>query len=330
MHAFFKCAAVAAAAALIGPAPTAQAGEPAIQEWQVPWEQTRPRDPSVAPDGTVWFVGQAGDYIGHFNPESEEFGHFPLPEGTGPHNVIVTGDGEIWYAGNRAAHVGRLDPDSGDIHKVTMPEDRARDPHTLVEAPGGDLWFSVQGGNFIGHMDRESEAVTLIDVPVDRARPYGIIVTPNGRPWATLFGTNRLATVDPASMELTMVEVPREDARPRRLAHTDDGGIWYVDYAQGYIGRYDPADASFREWRSPAAGQARPYGMVADEQNRLWYVETGPQPNVFVGFDPETEEFSETPIPSGAGAVRHMDFDADRNAVWFGTDANTLGRADLP
>lgn len=328
MRIFFNLAAAVTAAALL--APHAQAGNAAIQEWQVPWEQTRPRDPAVAPDGTIWFVGQAGDYVGHFDPASEDFERFPLPDGTGPHNVIVTGDGEIWYTGNRAAHVGRLDPESGDIHKVAMPDDRARDPHTLIETPDGNLWFTVQGGNLIGHLDRGSEEVTLIDVPFDRARPYGIVVTPDGRPWATLFGTNRLATVDPASTELSTVELPREDARPRRLARTDDGRIWYVDYAQGYIGRFDPADETFREWRSPAAGQAHPYGMVADGGNRLWYVETGPQPNVFVGFDPERETFSETPIPSGAGAVRHMDFDADRNAVWFGTDANTLGRADLP
>ena len=27
-----------------------------IEEWEVPWEGSRPRDPYVAPDGGVWFV----------------------------------------------------------------------------------------------------------------------------------------------------------------------------------------------------------------------------------------------------------------------------------
>ena len=39
-----------------------------IQEWQVPWERTRPRDPSVDRDGNVWFVGQTGHYIGRLDP----------------------------------------------------------------------------------------------------------------------------------------------------------------------------------------------------------------------------------------------------------------------
>lgn len=27
----------------------------AIEEWTVPWEKSRPRDPAVAPDGRIWF-----------------------------------------------------------------------------------------------------------------------------------------------------------------------------------------------------------------------------------------------------------------------------------
>src|SRR3712207_2388230 len=44
-----------------------------ITEWTVPWEKTRPRDPYVAPDGRVWFVGQTGNYIAVLDPKSGEF-----------------------------------------------------------------------------------------------------------------------------------------------------------------------------------------------------------------------------------------------------------------
>ena len=44
-----------------------------IQEWAVPWESTRPRDPYLAPDGQIWFVGQGGDYAARFNPETKKF-----------------------------------------------------------------------------------------------------------------------------------------------------------------------------------------------------------------------------------------------------------------
>lgn len=301
-----------------------------IQEWQVPWEDTRPRDPYVAPDGNIWFVGQRGDYVSEFSPNTENFERFDLPDGAGPHNLIVDDDGFIWYAGNRAAHIGRLDPEDGSIKQYPMPDDRARDPHTLTFDQNGDIWFTVQGGNYVGKLTVESGEIELIDVPTRRARPYGILVDGNNRPWIALFGTNKLATVDPETMELTEIPLKREDARPRRIALTSDGMLWYVDYAQGYLGRYSPENRSFSEWELPKGTNARPYAMASDNQDRLWMVETGVNPNLFVGFDPETEDFiGSTPIESGGGTVRHMVYHKPDNSIWFGTDTNYLGQAKL-
>lgn len=166
-----------------------------IQEWQVPWEDTRPRDPYVAPDGDIWFVGQRGDYLSEFNPKTDEFRRIDLGDGAGPHNCIVDEEGYIWYAGNRAAHIGRVNPEDGSIKKYPMPNEQARDPHTLVFDQNGDIWFTVQGGNFVGKLTVSSGNVELIKVPTQRARPYGIVIDQNNRPWIALFGTHKLATV---------------------------------------------------------------------------------------------------------------------------------------
>ena len=40
-----------------------------ITEWPLPWKDTRPRDPDVAPNGVIWLVGQGGDYATRFDPE---------------------------------------------------------------------------------------------------------------------------------------------------------------------------------------------------------------------------------------------------------------------
>lgn len=212
-----------------------------IKEWQVPWEQSRPRDPWAMPDGTVWFVGQRSHYAAIFDPEAQQF--------------------------------------------------------------------------------------TMYDVPTQYARPYGLVVH-NDQPWATLFGSHKLATVRDG--ELVEIELPRESARPRRLAVTADGMVWYVDYADGYLGRYNPSAEEVSEWRAPSAKDSRPYGMAADSEGRLWFVETGVQPNRLVGFDPATNAFvANVEIPSGGGSIRHMYYDANSNSIWFGTDANTIGQALL-
>jgi virginiamycin B lyase len=302
-----------------------------IEEWDVPWEGSRPRDPYVAPDGRVWFVGQTADYAARLDPADGSFERFDLPAGAGPHNLIVDGDGIVWYAGNRDSHIGRLDPATGDIRKYPMPDPEARDPHTLVFDTQGTIWFSLQQANMIGRFSPVSGDVDLVRVPTPTSRPYGIVVDADDRPWATEFAGGKIVTVDPATLELREYGLTRSEARPRRLSITSDGGIWYVDYAGGFLGRLDRDTEAVREYAMPDGESARPYGMVVDENDTIWFVETGTSPNRFVGFDTRTGEYvSVTDIPSGAGSVRHMYYDAGRREVWFGTDANTVGRARLP
>ncbi len=326
--------------ALLAPSPIEAQETDSIEldEWEVPWEETGPRDPHVAPDGKVWFVGQRGHYVAHLDPASGEFTRHDLEDGTGPHNLVVDDDGTVWYTGNRATHIGRVDPMTGSIEKFMMPDERARDPHTLVLEASGDMWFTVQQGNFVGHFDKQTGEAQLVDAPTvegrggnpGSSRPYGIKMDSQNRPWITLFNTNAIAMVDPATMELNTYELP-EGSRPRRLVVTSDDVIFYVDYAQGELGRLDPSTGEVTEWPSPGGQSSAPYGVTIDADDRVWYVEGGVNPNQFVGFDPASEEFfSVTPMTPGGGTVRHMYYDADHNVVWYGTDRNTIGRANLP
>ena len=302
-----------------------------ITEWVVPWADTRPRDPYVDGEGRVWFVGQRGDYVAYLEPETGDFERFDLEDGTGPHNLIVDDDGFVWYSGNRAAHIGRLNPRTGEITKYMMPNQAARDPHTLVFDANGDIWFTVQGGNFVGKLGTRTGTVDLIPVKAERARPYGIVVDADNRAWFTEFGTNKLATVEPETLELEEIALPRAEARPRRLMVATTGDLWYVDYAGGHLGRFEPSTGDVKEWMVPGGADSRPYGMAIDDADRLWFVESGVEPNRFVGFDPDTESFfSVTEIASGGGTVRHMYYHAPTREIWFGTDTNNIGRARVP
>lgn len=299
-----------------------------VDEWKVPFDDTRSRDPYVAPDGTVFFAGQRADYVGHFNPDTEEFREFPLQDGAGPHTVVVADDGTVWYAGNRARHIGKMDPETGEITKFEMEDDHARDPHTFAFDKNGNIWFTAQGGNGVGHFNVSTGETHVIPVPTERARPYGIRMDPEKeRPWIALFGTHKLATVDPETMELTEIDLPREDARPRRLDVTSDGTIWYGDYAKGKVGRYNPADGSFEEWDIPDGENSRPYAVLADEKDRIWLGVSGPDPSKLVAFDTASKEFVASQVMESAnGSIRHMDFDERTNALWFGTDTGHIGR----
>ena len=300
-----------------------------IREWEVPYPESRPRDPFAESESSVWFVGQRTGYLAHLNVETDEFMKVELKSGSGPHNLIVGSDGIVWYAGNRNKLIGRYDPSTQEIEEIMMPDDAARDPHTLVfDQTEENIWFTVQGGNYMGRLNIESRKVDLIKSKSNGSRPYGIKMAPDGSVWVVLFGTNKLAHIEPSTLEFEEIELPRGDARPRRLEVSNDGHVWYVDYAQGRLGEYNPHTDSFKEWQMPQGEMARPYGMASDSSGMMWMVATGVQPNVFVGFNPETEEFfGETEIPSGGGTIRHMHYHEPTGMVWFGTDTNYIGRA---
>lgn len=301
-----------------------------IREWEVPYTDSRPRDPYVAPDGSVWFVGQKSDYVGKLDPATGEFSRIELDQGTGPHTIIVGEDGTAWIAGNMKAYIGKIAPGATEVEVITLNDPRATDPHTMDFTSDGDIWFTMQVSNRIGKLDVETNQFEILEVETGGARPYGLVVDADDRPWVALLGTNKLATVDPATMQVREITLPREGAHPRRLEVSSDGAVWYVDYSEGFLGRYDPESEGFEEWALPGGSDARPYGMAIDSQDRIWVVETGPSPNLFVGFDPQTGEFfSRTAIPSGGGTVRHMYFHEPSGAVWFGTDTNMIGRAQV-
>ncbi|RDX37258.1 lyase [Kangiella sp. HD9-110m-PIT-SAG07] len=289
-----------------------------LESFEVEWGG-RPRDPAVAPDGMVWFCGQAGNYIARLNPETGAMKQFSVPEGSHPHNLIVASDGGVWYAGNQNAHIGRIDPETGDIKQFPMPEE-ITDPHTLVFDSDENIWFTAQHSNAIGHLDTESGKVRFVTASEKGSRPYGIKLDSNGTPWSVLVGTNKLGVVDTDSFTLQEIDIPREDARPRRIEITSDNNIWYVDFNDGYLGQYNPETEQFEEWLMPEGHDSQPYGTALDSEGRIWIGETGPYPNVMIGFDSDSQEFVSKTIIESGGSVRHMYYDNEKDVFWFGVD----------
>jgi virginiamycin B lyase len=300
-----------------------------VREWKVPYEKSGPRDPFAESATSVWFVGQRTGYLARLDVETGEFTQVELKDGSGPHNLIVGSDGIVWYAGNLNGLIGRYDPATKEFEEIMMPVAAARDPHTLVfDEAEKNIWFTVQGGNMMGRLNIASRKVDLIQSRTKGSRPYGIKMAPDGSVWVVLFGSHKLVHINPETLEHDEIELPRSEARPRRLEVLADGRVWYADYAEGMLGVYDPVGEEFTEWQMPQGTGSRPYGMASDSTGNLWLAASGVQPNVLVGFNPETESFfGETEIESGGGTIRHMYYHESSGTVWFGTDTNYVGRA---
>lgn len=296
-----------------------------IQEWDLPTPNSRPHDPAVAPDGSLWYTAQRVNRLGRLDLRTGKIKEYPLktPD-SGPHGLTPDRQGNIWYTGNYKALIGKLNPNSGEVTEYPMPDPEAGDPHTPVFDPQGTLWFTVQEGNFVGKLDPASGRITLKKVPTANARPYGMVVDAPGVPFFCEFGSNKLASINPKTMEIKEHSLP-EGARPRRLAAASDGTIYYSDFARGYLGHFDPRSGKVEEWPSPGGAHAQPYGITITPDGMVWYSESGVRPNTIVRFDPKTKSFQRQPIPSGGGVVRNMAATADGKVFIACSGVNKVG-----
>jgi len=280
-------------------------GSIVIREWDVPTPGSLPHDPAVSQDGSLWYTDMLSDTLGRLDTSTGKIREYRVPAGSRPHGLVEDRSGMIWFTANQKSYIGRLDPASGDVKEYAMPDPEATDPHTPVFDRKGMLWFTVQSGNFVGRLDPSSGAISLKKSPTPRSRPYGIAVDSKGTPFFCEFGTNKLASISPDTLTITEYDLP-QGARPRRLAITPDNMVYYTDYARGRLGRLDPSTGKVKDWPSPGGADSRPYGIAATPDGKIWYSESGVNPNTIVCFDPKLKTFDAWPIPSGGGVVRHM------------------------
>jgi virginiamycin B lyase len=301
-----------------------------IKEYEVPTPKSRPHDPALAPDGSLWYTGQGANKLGRLDPKTGEFKEYPLKSpDSGPHGLVADGEGNIWFTAISGGYVGKLDPKSGAIAEFRPSDGTRIDPHTPVFDHDGILWFTNEETNYIGRLDPKTGKITLAKVPTAHAIPYGIVILKNNAPFFCEFGVNKLATIDPKTMSIHEYTLPNASARPRRLALAPDGSIFYTDFARGYLGHFDPAGGKLlKEWGSPGGSEAEPYGIAITNDGEVWYSESGMKPNTLVRFDPRSENFSNMPIPSGGGVVRNMVATPDRHLYLACSGVNKVAVVD--
>ncbi|HMD34340.1 MAG TPA: hypothetical protein VKH42_05205, partial [Vicinamibacterales bacterium] len=87
-----------------------------IEEWQTPSKPAYPHDPTVAPDGSIWYTAQRASTVGRFDPKTGEFKEFAsVTPNAGPHGLQPDKDGNIWFTGNSAGLIGKVDAKTGKV-----------------------------------------------------------------------------------------------------------------------------------------------------------------------------------------------------------------------
>lgn len=113
-----------------------------IKEYEVPTPKSRPHDPALAPDGSLWYAGQATNKLGRLDPKTGEFKeYFLTTPNSGPHGLV-------WYSesGMKPNTLVRFDPKSKSLSAEQIPSGGGV-VRNMVATPDRRLYLACSGVN---------------------------------------------------------------------------------------------------------------------------------------------------------------------------------------
>lgn len=261
-----------------------------------------PHDTAPAPDGTIWFTGQANGSLGRLDPRDGSYKLVNLGKGAAPHGVTIGPDGAPWVTEGGQNAIARVDPADHKVTLFRLPEEEAfANLNTGVFDRSGIYWFTGQSGIY-GRLDPKSGDMTVFKAPRG-VGPYGITVTPKGDIWYASLAGSYIARIDLATGNATVVEPPTPKQGARRVWSDSKGRIWVSEWNSGNVSVHDPAENSWKAWKLPG-GSPRTYAVYVDDKDKVWLTDFAA--NAIVRFDPVTEKFNSFPSNKAGANVRQL------------------------
>jgi virginiamycin B lyase len=101
--------------------------------------------------GNIWFGEWWAGQIGRFDPKTEIFKEFPLPDpDPTPYGVGVDRNGFVWYSSYDDDILGRLDPKTGAVVEYPFPYS-GNGIRELLPDSEGRMWFGTPFNNKVGY-----------------------------------------------------------------------------------------------------------------------------------------------------------------------------------
>jgi len=142
-----------------------------IKEWNPPFRG--PRRLHVAPDGMVWVPGFGSGVFGKFDPETEKWTVYELPDAENqiPYALNVDSKGIVWICGTGNDTINRFDPVTEQFVEFRLPT-RVSYTREIEFDYEGNVWTSTSGP--ARHMERGVGAVIRIALPKTLPKNGGI------------------------------------------------------------------------------------------------------------------------------------------------------------
>lgn len=171
--------------------------EPKAEKMQV-WESPRGYGPygiTVTPQGAVWYVSLAGNYLAEIDRDTGKVRVVepPTPK-QGARRVWSDSQGRLWISEWNSGQVSMHDPKGGSWRQWKLPGDRPRCYSVYVDENDA-VWLTDFAANAIVRFDPGTE--TFLSFPSDKSGAN--VRQMAGRPgeaWGGESGNNRIVVID--------------------------------------------------------------------------------------------------------------------------------------
>jgi streptogramin lyase/plastocyanin len=146
-----------------------------ITEWNPPFRG--PRRLHVAPDGMVWVPGFGSGVFGKFDPNTEEWTTYPLPNYINqiPYALNVAPDGMVWICGTGNDTLYRFNPETEYLIEFPLPY-RVSYTREIEFDKEGNVWTSTSGP--ARHMENVCGSLIKLEIPADAKESGGMKLSP--------------------------------------------------------------------------------------------------------------------------------------------------------
>ena len=253
-------------------------GDPAVTEYAIPTDLSKPFGITAGPDGAMWFAEGDGNKIGRLTMEGK-MTEFAIPTAESNPGLLTSGpDGAIWFVERDGNRIGRLTvegqftefaiPSGGEqVQTASGKTITTSTPQGIVQGPDKALWFTEQSGNKIGRITTDG-TITEYPLPTADSGPLSILLGGDNQLWFTERAGNRIGSIS-ADGKIAEYSIPTADAGPTRLAVGPDGDLWFCEFGASQIGRID-LTGQIKEYPVPGVG---PVGIARGADNAMWFTE---------------------------------------------------------
>ena len=272
----------------------------AVKEFQVPkLKDDFPMgglDIELDHEGNLWYGLMLQGGIAKFDPKSEQFKLYPLPDGTNsnvaqqamvsPESLNV--DGKVWMnnVGLRGFH--RMDLASGNFETFEPYKGMLRG-----ESGGGGM-----GGG--------SHSV------------YGIAADSKNNLYFMDFSNQNIGRADAKTGAIQLFPTPTPNSAPRRGRFDSQDRLWFAEYKGNKVAMFDTKTEKFTEWAMPSQF-THPYDAMVDKNGEIWT--GGMTTDRIVRLDTKTGQATEYLMPHETNLRRvHVDDRTTPVTFWVGNN----------